>query len=51
MAPSKSVLSLTLGLLATVGLAKEKAVDEAKAAALYDTGIIHNEIMEAKMVG
>jgi hypothetical protein len=45
-----SILGAALGLLATVALAKEKAVDEVKAAELYDTGIIHNEIMEAKMV-
>lgn len=37
-------------MLAGNALAKEKAVDEVKAAELYDTGIIHNEIMEAKMV-
>ncbi|KAL2206310.1 hypothetical protein CC79DRAFT_1291929, partial [Sarocladium strictum] len=49
MARSMSILGATLGLLATVALAKEKAVDEVKAAELYDTGIIHNEIMEAKM--
>lgn len=50
MAPSLSILGAALGLLAGNALAKEKAVDEVKAAELYDTGIIHNEIMEAKMV-
>jgi hypothetical protein len=50
MAPTLSTLTAALGLLASVALAKEKPVDEVKAAKLYDSGVIHEEIMEAKMV-
>lgn len=43
-------LGASLGLLATAAMGKEMAVDEIKAKELYDSGIVHNEIMQHKMV-
>lgn len=40
----------SLGLLAGMAVGKEMAVDEVRAKELYDSGIVHNEIMQHKMV-
>lgn len=50
MAPSLRHLGASLGLLAGAAVAKEMPVDELKAAELYDSGLIHNEIMKHKTV-
>lgn len=39
-----------LALVAGSAMAKEIAVNEQKAAELYDSGIVHNEIMQSKIV-
>jgi hypothetical protein len=39
-----------LALMAGSAVAKEIAVNEQVAAELYDSGVIHNEIMESKIV-
>ena len=49
MAPSIMRWGASLGLLAGMAAAKEMAVDEVKAKELYDSGIVHNEIMSHKM--
>lgn len=50
MMQSFTQVAAALFLLASAASAKEMAVDEVKAKELYDSGIIHNEIMQAKMV-
>jgi hypothetical protein len=39
-----------LAFMAGAACAKEMAVDEVKAAELYDSGVVHAEIMRSKMV-
>lgn len=43
-------LGASLGLLAAAAMGKEMAVDEARAAEFYDSGVVHEEIMNHKMV-
>lgn len=50
MARSVLCLGASLCLFASVAMGKEKPVDEEMAAMLYDSGIIHEEIMAHKMV-
>ncbi|PNH42963.1 hypothetical protein VD0004_g4453 [Verticillium dahliae] len=49
MVRSVMQLGASLGLLAAAAMGKEMAVDEARAAEFYDSGVVHEEIMNHKM--